>query len=190
MSPHKFSLELSEFTPTAHHRVTPRHRLQRGLELRARINSSVEKKLRWNHVADRPARFAVKRSNLRVTLVRRIGLDDRVFPKTAVICGFNLHRERCVADVLAVDLDFSTRRLRGDLEIQPLSHDLRVRCTSGTDEKSGSREGHRNGREKWEGPIHGSCHIRNGSGSSRILFAEFFHFFFAEKLLKTVCLGW
>jgi hypothetical protein len=73
---------------------------------------------------------------------------------------------------LAVDLDFSTSRLRGDLETQPLSHDWRVRCASGADEKNESREGHRNSSEKWEDPIHGSCLIRNGSGSSRILFAK------------------
>jgi hypothetical protein len=169
--------------------IGPSAVLQRGLELGARINSSVKKKLGWNHVADRPARFAVECSNLRVTLIRRVGLDDRVFPKTTVIGGFNLDRERCVANVLAVDLNFSTRWLRSDLEIQSLSHDLRVRCASGADEKNGSREGHRNGSENWEGPIHGSCLIRNGTGSSLILFAEIFTSFSREAFKKGL-FGW
>jgi hypothetical protein len=75
---------------TSSQRNTPsssehRHRSQRGLELGARIDSSVKRKLGWNHVADRPARFAVECSNLGVTFVRRVGLDNRVFPKTTVI---------------------------------------------------------------------------------------------------------
>jgi hypothetical protein len=100
-----------------------------------------------------------------------------------------LHRERCVTNILAVDLDFSTRWLRSDLEIQPLSHDLRVRCASRADEKNGSHEGHRNGSENWEGPIHGSCLIRNGTGSSLILFAEIFASF-SREAFKMGLLGW
>ena len=79
--------------------------------------------------------------------------------------------ERCVADVLAIHLDLSTGGLRDDLDLQSRSHGVRVRCASGAHQENGGHQGWKNGAEEWEGPIHESCLIRKGSGSSRIFYS-------------------
>jgi hypothetical protein len=72
---------------------------------------------------------------------------------------------------LAVDLDFGTCGLGDDLDFQSRSHDvrMRVRCAPGANQKNGGHQGWKNEAEEWESPMHESCLIRNGSGSSRIL---------------------
>jgi hypothetical protein len=127
------------------------------LELLARFGSSIEEYSGRDHVADRPARFTVKRLDLRVAGIFRVGFDDRVSPKTTVAGSFDIDGQRCVADVLAVDLDSSTCGLRDDLDFQPRSYGVRVRRTPGEHQKSESHHGWKNGAELWEGPMHESC---------------------------------
>lgn len=85
------------------------------LQLGARFSPGVEKKFGRNHVADRPARFSVKRFDLRVPGIFWVGFDDCVSPKATIAGSFNLDEEGCIADVLAVDLDSSACGLRDDL---------------------------------------------------------------------------
>jgi hypothetical protein len=141
--------------------------------LRARLRASVKKYFRRNRVADGPARFAIERFDLYVAGVCRVGFNDRVPPKSPVVRRFNIDGERCVADVLAVDLDFSTFGFRDDLDFEPLPLNVRVRCAPGTEQQNGGHQGGRNGGEEWVGAMHESCLIRNGSGSSRILSLNF-----------------
>jgi hypothetical protein len=133
------------------------------------IGPSVEKELRRDHIADRPSRFSVERFDLCIAGVFWVGLDDGVSPETSVGRSFNIDTERCVADILAIDLDSSARRLRDDLNFQPRSYGLLVRCASGEEQKSGSQESRENGAKEGAGPIHKSCLIRKESGSSPIL---------------------
>ena len=145
----------------------------RILDLGARLRAGVKKYFRRNGVADCPAGFAIKRFDLCVAGFRRVGFEDRVPPKSPVVGRFNIDGERCVADVLAVDLDFGTFGLRDDLDRQPRPLNVRVRCAPGTEQQNGGHQGGRNGGEEWEGAMHESCLIRNGSGSSRILSLNF-----------------
>jgi hypothetical protein len=143
--------------------------LVRALQFGAGFNASVEKNSRRNHVADRPARFAIKRLDLGIAGVRWIRFDDRVSPETTIVRSFNIDGEGCVTNVSAIDLDFGTCRLRDDLDFHSWSHDVRVRCASAAHQKNGEHQERKNGAEGWEGTIHESSLIRNGSGSSRIL---------------------
>ena len=103
---------------------------------RARFGSGVEKYFGRHRVADRPVRFPVKRLDLGVAGIFWIGFDDGVSPKTTVVRSFNVDGEGCIADVLAINLDSSASRLRNDLNFQPRSHGMRVRCASRADQKN------------------------------------------------------
>jgi len=143
--------------------------LARALEFAARGNASIEKNSGRNYVADRPPRFAIERFDLGVAGVRWVCFDDRVSPETTIVRSFDINGERRIANVLAIELDLGTCRLRDDLDFHSWSHDVRVRRAPGADEANGGHQERKNGAETWEGPIHESCLIRNGSGRSRIL---------------------
>ncbi|MEA3162414.1 MAG: hypothetical protein QOE88_232 [Verrucomicrobiota bacterium] len=56
------------------------------------VGASVEKKPGWNRIADRPAHFAVKCFDLRISSVLWVSLNDRVSPETTVIRSFDIDK--------------------------------------------------------------------------------------------------
>src|SRR5215467_9847114 len=81
----------------------------------ARVDSGVKRKPGGDHVADRPARFAVENPDLCVARLFRISFYNGVSPETAVGRRFNFDGGWGVADVSPIDLDLGTWGLRDDL---------------------------------------------------------------------------
>jgi hypothetical protein len=139
-----------------------------SLEFAAWFRSSIKENPGRNHVADCPAGFAVERFNLRVARVCWVSFDDRVSPKSAIIRSLNIDSYRSIPHIVAIDLDFGTRRLGDNLDFKSRSRGVRVGGAARRHQEKGGHKRRKNSVKDWEDPMHEICLIKNGSGSSRI----------------------